>query len=84
MNARKLYQHKNEPFNDFLARVKIEVNKCQGTQLQLNDFMIEIITDNCISQRLQEKIIGTENITLDQVINLGRLDDTLSNILKQK
>jgi hypothetical protein len=62
MNAKKVHQYQSEPFNEFLKRAKLEVIKCQVTQEQLNELLIDIVSNNCISSRFKEQIILVDNV----------------------
>ncbi|XP_053681666.1 uncharacterized protein K02A2.6-like [Sabethes cyaneus] len=67
---RSIKQDENEPFDDFINRLREQANRCEFTDV--NDAAIDQIIEGCISQDFRKKLLA-EDKTFEEVLQLGKV-----------
>ena len=80
-NFREIEQYEDEPFDDFVARLSGKANFCnfENTETEILNQIIQ----KCSSDDLKKKALETGNLTLKNLIELGRLQESVATQIKE-
>ena len=80
-NFREIEQYEDEPFDDFVARLSGKANFCnfENTETEILNQIIQ----KCSSDDLKKKALETGNLTLKNLIELGRLQECVATQIKE-
>ena len=72
-NLQRMKQGPQETVDDFVARLRLQSDKCKFTETERPDRILEQLISGSAHQKVQEKmLVKGEDFTLDQAIDLYR------------
>jgi hypothetical protein len=80
-NFRQIKQRDGETFDEFVTRLREQANTCGYDDAAYNREMVHQIILNCSCMKLKEEALGDRNITLPDLIKLGRRKELIKNQL---
>ena len=81
LNFRKIIQYDDEPFNEFVQRIRDKGKICDFADLK-QEILSQII-NGCTSMDLKKQALSSKDITLDRLIELGRTEESVNKQLKE-
>lgn len=71
---RKLKQRENENFDDFVARIRTQANRCSF--VDTDDAIIDQIIEGCASRTLRKKLLK-DDLNIGQVVAEGKMEENI-------
>jgi hypothetical protein len=81
LNFRKIIQYDDEPFSEFVQRLRDKGKICDFADLK-QEILSQII-NGCTSMDLKKQALSRKDITLDRLVELGRTDESVNKQLKE-
>ena len=78
---RQIRQSKDETFDRFVLRIRIQVGRC-NFGMRASDFIRDQVVEGSIHEKVREDIFKIRDCTLEDAVNVGRTHETMMAKMK--